>query len=374
MSKKIPLFKVFMSEDVLEPINRTLMSGYIGQGAKVEEFENILSLYFDTKYISTVNCATSGIHLALRLVADMSPPTRNEVLTSPLTCLATNMPILAVKMKPKWVDVDHSCNMDVDDLRRKISLNTAAIMVVHWGGVPCDLDKIKSVVDECWKMYGHKPVIIEDCAHAFGSTYHDKKIGTHGNINIFSFGAIKTLTTGDGGVVVTPDVFWHSNIKKMRWYGIDRNSAKPHYEQDVYNWGYKFHMNNIAATIGIHNFSHAPSLLAKQRENAMFYREEFTWMPMITGIPVHGERSKPSYWLFTIRVKRRDDFIRKMAEHGIETSIVHKRNDLQPCFRNFRSVLPGVDSATENMVCIPCGWWVTPEDRNYIVNCIKGGW
>jgi dTDP-4-amino-4,6-dideoxygalactose transaminase len=187
INKMIPLFKVFMNNN-MEPVLNTLNSGMITQSQKVEEFESKLKEWFDYKNILTVNSATSGLTLALRL---LNLKEGDEVLCTPLTCFATTCSVLANKLKIKWVDVDvNTCNMDLDDLKYKISSSTKAILVVHWGGSPIDLDKLKNIA-------GDIP-IIEDCAHAFGAEYNGKKIGCHENIAVFSLQAIKHLTTGDG--------------------------------------------------------------------------------------------------------------------------------------------------------------------------------
>ena len=176
----IPLFKVSMSESVLEPLNNVLMSGFIGEGPKVKEFEKLLKDHFNNLLVVTTNSATSADHLLLHLLKKpfMEWPgikEGDEVLTTPLTCTATNWPILANGYRIKWVDVDpDTCNMDLDDLERKITKNTKVIMVVHWGGNPVDLDRLKSIQERAKDMYGFKPAIIEDCAHSFGSKFNGK--------------------------------------------------------------------------------------------------------------------------------------------------------------------------------------------------------
>ena len=165
----IPLFKVSMREDVVQPLSELITSGFIGQGAKVEEFESLLSDYFGNPYCATLNSATSGLTLAYRLLGLQSG---DEVLTSALTCTATNWPILANGLKIKWVDVDSdTCNMDLNDLKRKISKNTKAICVVHWGGYPLDLDELKKIQKEAQEKFGHFIPFVEACAHSMGSEY-----------------------------------------------------------------------------------------------------------------------------------------------------------------------------------------------------------
>ena len=383
--KNVPLFKVFMSETAGPAVSEVLNSGYIGQGPKVEEFEANLRNYFNHDYCLTLNSATSGLHLALHLLkkpfsarnstwAGLQPG--DEVLTSPLTCTATNFPLLANNLKIKWVDVDpKTMNMDLDDLARKITPKTKVIMLVHWGGYPLDLDKVKEIQNMAKEMYGFKPAVIEDCAHSFGSMYKGKKVGTHGNICVFSFQAIKHITTVDGGLIILPHQELYKRAKLLRWYGIDRESNRKDFrcEADIPEWGFKFHMNDVCATVGIENLKHANTILERHTSNAAYYDEKLASVPGVTLLERNGYYNS-AFWLYTMRVERRDNFIAAMKEHGIATSRVHERNDKHTCVQEYISMLPNLEKVVSDMVCIPGGWWVTDEDRQYVVECIRKGW
>jgi dTDP-4-amino-4,6-dideoxygalactose transaminase len=391
----IPLFKVFMTEDAATETSKVLMSGFIGQGEQVEKFENLLKKYFNNQNVVTTNSATSAEHLAIHM---LKKPQRNiishlgvcfeekewsgisdgdEILTTPLTCTATNWPILANGLNIKWVDVDpNTCNMDLDDLERKISPKTKAIIVVHWGGYPVDLDRLRKIQLKTKKLYGFKPIVIEDCAHAFGSSYNGEKIGSHGNICTFSFQAIKHLTTGDGGCVIFPYENQVSRAKLLRWYGIDRNDNRKDFrcESDIAEYGFKMHMNDINATIGIHNFSTVvEENLKKTIDNANFYNKELSGVSGVTLLENKTDRQS-TYWIYTLKVERQTDFMEKMKQCNIMVSRVHERNDIHTCVSQYRCHLPNLDKLVKEMICIPVGWWVTPEDRQYIVDCIKSGW
>lgn len=369
----IPLFKVFVADDVMEPLEKVLKSGYIGQGPKVDEFEKMISDFLGTPYVNTLNSGTSGLHIALHMLKDDSG--RDEILTTPLTCTATNWPILALGFKLKWVDVNPTdCNMDLVDLRRKLSPKTRSIMVVHWGGYPVDLDELSSIQDQCEDLYGFRPPIIEDCAHAFGATYQGKMIGSHGNFCMFSFQAIKHITTGDGGMLVCPTDEYHKRAKLLRWYGLDRtSSADFRCEQNVQEWGYKFQMNDIAAAIGIQNMKNVDWILGSHQFNGHFYDEALKGVPGVRLLDLAGDRES-AYWIYTMRVDNRDDFVRKMKEAGIGVSRVHDRNDKHACVKDCKAALPGTDEICSDMICIPCGWWVGEEERQYLVEAIRKGW
>lgn len=385
MKKEIPLFKVFMSEDIKNTICDTLMSGFIGQGVKVQEFEKMLRDKFGVNYLTSVNSATSGLHLAIHLLKN--PTTINnkkwcglqdgdEILTSPLTCTATNMPIIANNLNIKWVDVDKkTLNMDLDDLRRKITSKTKCIIGVHWGGYPLDLDELKQIQTDTENMYGFKPPIIEDCAHAFGSKFNDNFIGTHGNICVFSFQAIKHFTTVDGGMIIFPNEDIYKRSKLLRWYGIDRESARVDFrcEQNITEYGFKFHMNDVNATVGIANLPFSHEIVQKHKSNANYYDKN---LKDVNGITIleRDSRMESAFWIYSLLVERKIDFMRHMKENGIMVSQVHERNDKHTCFSNFRSQLPSLDDIIPKLISIPVGWWVTDEDRQYIVETIKKGW
>ena len=317
--KNIPLFKVFVNENSEKEVGSVLRSGYIGQGTKVDQFEEELSNYFGNPYVNTLNAATSGLHLALHILKEESPNC-DEVLTTPLTCTATNFPIVANGLKIKWVDLDpNTCNLDLTDLKGKM-------------------------------------------------------IGNHGNTSVFSFQAIKHLTTGDGGAILSSTDQFHKKAKLLRWYGLDRTSSFDfRCEQNIADWGFKFHMNDIAATIGLCNLPNLPNMVKKHHDNYQMLYKELTG---IDGLETLENRSDvySSSWIMTILVKNRNDFMRKMKECGIGVSRVHDRNDKHDCLKEFKTMLPNTDYVCNNICCIPCGWWVNEEDRQYIADSIKKGW
>lgn len=372
--KQIPLFKVLMAPDAHERVAKTLQSGYIGQGPIVEAFEDVLRHHFNHDYVLTTNSCTSALHLAVHALGIKDD--KSEILTSPLTCTATNWPILGNRVKLHWVDVDlETANMDLVDLERKITEHTKAIMVVHWGGYPADLDALHAIVDRCEARFGHRPIIIEDCAHAWCSTYKGRYVGTHGNWAAYSFQAIKHFTCVDGGALITPTRPAYEQMKLQRWYGIDREGSKKNFrcEEDILSFGFKFHMNDVNASIGMANFKPSLEAVKKHRDNADYYRNALKSVPGITLLTEHPDR-RSAYWLFTIKAERRNDLMHKLAEAGIASSRVHERNDRHTCAYDYRAALPNLDLFSTQMLCIPVGWWVTPEDRAHIVDVIKSGW
>jgi len=391
---KIPLFKVFMADTAADEVGKVLNSGYIGQGPKVEKFESNLKDYFNHDYVQTLNAGTSALHMALHLLKKPSLNSKvfdgmasstskwpglepgDEVLATAMTCTASNWPILANGLKIKWVDIDpNTLNMDLDDLERKITPKTKVIMLVHWGGYPNDLNRVKNIQQKAYELYGFKPAVIEDGAHSFGSEYMGKKIGTHGNLTMFSLQAIKHITSVDGGLLLSPHKQLHDRGKLIRWYGIDRDGDRKDFrcEADIEEWGFKFHMNDVCATVGIENMKHAEDIIAKHRENAAYYDEHLKDVPgveLLERKPGHNS----AFWIYSLKVDNRDGFYKLMDECKITVSQVHERNDKHTCVREYRSPLPTLDATIGKIVSIPVGWWITPEEREYIVDCIKKGW
>lgn len=369
----LSLFKVHMNPEAAQEVAETLNSGMITQAGKVAAFEQALSEYFDHPYILTLNSATSGLTMAYRLL-DLEPD--SEVIATPLTCFATTTAVLANNLSIKWADTDpQTCNIDLDDVRRKITAKTRALSFVHWGGSPVDLDYVDELKRYAKKQFGTDLGVVEDCAHAFGATFKDKALGTHGNIAVYSLQAIKHLTTGDGGLIFLPNREMYERAKLLRWYGIDREyrSGKDfRLEQDIPEYGYKFHMNDIAATIGLANLRDVPGNIERHRANAAYYDEAFATIPWVQTFP-RDARANPAYWIYTLRVPRnmKDAFILHLKKHGVMASQVHARNDRNSCVRQFQTSLPQLDMLEPEIVSIPVGWWMSRTDLVKVVKTIK---
>lgn len=358
-----------MAEGVKQSAIDTLYSGYVGQGEKVEEFENAIAAFVKHHGVCAVNSGTSALSLAYNIIKQAT--NGKEVLTTPLTCMATNIPLVTNGFAPKWVDVDpKTCNIDLVDLRRKLTKDTCAVVVVHWGGYPVDLDELEKINREFYGMYSRRFVVVEDAAHAFGSVYKDAMIGSHGSdFCAFSFGPIKHLTTTDGGCLMTLNGEKLRIARSLRWYGINRDSR----DAPVYTPGFKYNMNDVAASIGIENLKNIPKTLEITRRNAKMLRSGLASVPGLTLLE-ESPGFESSYWLFTIKVDRVKEFQTKMKSLGIESGPVHTRNDHAACFYMQRAFLPGMDELQKTMTCIPCGWWMAEDDVQYVIESIKSGW
>lgn len=367
--KNIPLFKVYMAKEVDAPLLEVLHSGYIGEGPKVAEFEQKLAEYTGNPNVLTLNSGTSALHLAYQMAINPERPksyyndNKSEVITSPITCTATNCPIIANGAKIVWADVDPlTGNIDPKDIERKITPNTKAVSMIHWGGNPCEIDEINAIARK------HNLKTIEDGAHSMGMEYKGKMIGNHSDFTMISLQAIKHITSIDGGILFTKERKYYDRAKLLRWYGIDRTIREGidlRCELDVGEAGYKFHMNDVCATVGLANFAHVAEILERQRDNSRFYNEAFKNEKAITVAPENPD-GKSACWLYTLHVQNRDELMKKLGEEGIMASKVHARNDTHSMFREFRAELPNATRFNETHLCIPVGWWVSDEDRAYI--------
>lgn len=371
--EQLNLFKVFMAPNVMENIKNVIESGTVTQGPVVEKYEQALSTYIGSKNIVSVNSATSGLTLAIRL---LNLPPNSEILCTPLTCTATNWPVLANNFHIKWVDVDpHTCNMDLTDLKQKLTPNTRAVLFVHWGGYPINLDELEHVKEYYKNTFGNELHIIEDCAHALGAMYKYKKIGNSNNICVFSTQAIKHLTTIDGGFMTIPNDQLYNRAKKLRWFGIDRNQRTTpggdfRLEPDVSEWGYKFHMNDVNAAVGLANLEYVEENLTKIKTIANYYNEQ---LKDVQGVELleTAYGGKPSYWIYTIKIVDKLNFVKYMKDNGVVCSQVHNRNDKHSCVNQYKTNLPQLDKLEQSIICIPCGWWMNLTDAQKIVSHIK---
>ena len=356
----IPLFKVYMNPDAGALVQNVLDSGYIGQGSKVEEFEKELQTFLGTEEPPlSVNSGTSALDLAYHLVG-VGPGT--EVISTAQTCTATNGALALRGARIVWADVHPLTGLiDPLDVGRKISPKTVAIVAVDWGGKACDYRMLKS--------YGIP--VIEDAAHAFGALYTGKPIArTGGDYIMWSFQAIKHLTTGDGGALMPP-LHQLERGRLLRWFGLDRRSGESfRCQQTIQELGYKYQMNDIAAAIGLANIQDAEWIVEKHRLHAADYSVAFTSLNKIYA-PLYDPES--AWWLYTLILpteKARDEFITYMAARNIAVSPVHARNDKHPQLKFPSGKLPGLDHFASRECAIPVGWWLSREDRDKIIDAV----
>lgn len=365
----IDFFHTHISESAIELATEVLRSTFISAGKVAGQFEDALSEKLELVNPVAVNSGTSALHLALA-IAGVGPG--DEVILPAQTFVATGLVILMQGAKPVFADIQYETgNIDPASIRKKITEKTKAIMPVHWGGYPCDMDEINSIAKE------YDIAVIEDAAHAIGATYKGKSIGSISRFTAFSFQAIKHLTTGDGGALCCLNENDYNNAINRRWFGIDRANSKPSIlgerEYDIGTVGYKYHMNNLAAAVGLGNLDDFPKNLKRRREIASRYRDELQNMPGLQLLDYRNDRES-AYWLFTVLVKRRTDFIKKLKEHGIPSSVVHLRIDHNSVFGGITLDLPNQEKFNEDQVAIPVHNGLSDDEISLIIKTIRRGW
>lgn len=362
--KMIPLVKTNIadSEQMMPAIERVLYSGYVASGQAVKDFEQELREYIGNPYVLTLNSGTAALHIALSI---LNVGAGDEVISTPMTAEPTNTTIAITGAKVVWADVDPATGLlSPTSIREKITEKTKAIMLVHYAGMVCDMDEINKISTK------FNIPVIEDAAHAFGSKYNGKFIGSNSRFTCYSFQAIKQLTTVDGGAIAFTNPEDMAEAMRLRWFGLDR--TVPRMENDIKRAGYKYEMNNVNATIGSVQLKNYPNIYDRYIRNGKFYDKELANVPGVTLIPYY-KNTEPSYWLYTMKVERREEFIQMMEENGVLASPLHHRCDTHSVFKESRCNLPNMDKFYSEFVHIPCGWWVTEADREKIVSLIKQG-
>lgn len=361
----IPLIKPYMPpRDVLMPaLEDILYSGYIATGQAVYDFENQFRGYIGNPNMISVHSGTDALHLAF-ILAGIKPG--DEIISTPMTAEPTNTSIKMVGGKIVWGDVDPDNGLlDPKSVRLLITEKTKAIVLVHYAGMVCDMDEFYKISKE------FNIPIIEDAAHALGSKHAGKMIGTEADYTIFSLQAIKHLTTVDGGFLAMNKTDQMERAECLRWFGL--NKKKSRMDNDIKEVGYKYSMNNVNAAIGKVQMQFLNQNVNRYIVNGKAYDKALVDVDGIELVK-YNPNTEASYWLYTMKVERRDDFCKYMEENGVTASPLHLRNDRHSVFAESKRNLPNLDKFYSEFVHIPCGWWVNPEDREYIVELIKKGW
>jgi dTDP-4-amino-4,6-dideoxygalactose transaminase len=367
-SSPVPLLKVHMPETSCKEVNGVLASGFVSTGTKTDKFEQHFGDFIDNPHVVATNCCSSAIMLALHL-ADIKPG--DDVISTPLTCLSVNESLLHTGANIVWADIDPATgNISPQSIRSRMTDRTKAIVYSHWVGRLADIGAINYIASE----YGLK--VIEDAASALGGVYDGQPVGTHSDYVTFSFQAVKHMTTGDGGLLAVKTQAERDRAMLLRNHGNDRHAKRTPLTLgfDVFEAGWKYQMNDIAAALGLSQLPAVPHLRDIHRQNFKKYN---SLLSGISGLTLLEEYPKASSnpWVYTVLVENRLDFIRKLQDLGIGCSIVHMRNDHFAVFDQFqKNNLPVLDHFYDRMINIPVGWWVSEEMIGHVSDVIASGW
>ncbi|PQQ29160.1 DegT/DnrJ/EryC1/StrS family aminotransferase [Photorhabdus hindustanensis] len=379
-NKFLPFALPEIGQSEIDEVIDSLKTGWITTGPKAKRFEQDFAHYLgsDVEAIA-VNSATAGLHLALEAIGIQSG---DEIIVPTYTFTATAEVIRYLGAHPIFVDsLSDSLNIDPTAIKKAITSKTKAIIPVHFAGLSCDMDEIIAIAKE------FNLRIIEDAAHSFPTLYKGKKIGTlDTDVTVFSFYANKTMTTAEGGMLVSrnPDII--KRAKVMRLHGISKDafdryqSKTPAWYYEVIEPGYKYNMPDICAAIGIHQLQKIDAFQKKREAMAKFYDNELKNLPITLPTRPKEPNSQHAWHLYAIRLNNkvkisRDDFIMKMAEKNIGCSVHFIPLHKQPIWRNTYSLdknnFPVAEESFKNIVSIPLYTRMTKEDQIYVVNTIK---
>jgi dTDP-4-amino-4,6-dideoxygalactose transaminase len=366
----IPLYRAHVPKSAGAVLDSVLQSGQIAGDGNSREFERKLREFLGVRHLALTAEFSRSIEMALRM-AGVGPG--DLVLTSPLACLASTMPILQVGARPVWCDVKpETGNLDADEIQRKCD-GAKAILLYHWVGMPGDINQVQSEAAATGLR------VIEDAGEALGAEYAGRRIGAHGfDYSVFSFSPVRHITTGEGAVITFREAEECERARLWRRYGIPPAEFRDalgeiRSECNIKIPGFHNFMNRLAGELGNLQMDCLPGIVESHRANGRYFDETLDRIPGLRMVEKQG-KSISSFWVYCFLCERRDDLLRKLREAGIYASKVHARIDSYSCFRGSTANLQGVLAFERDELCIPCGWWLTGEDRDYIADTIRRGW
>lgn len=380
----IPFSKVPLAGNESKYVNEVLSSGWLTTSSKAMHFENVFSNYIGSKYACAVNSCTSALHLAVEALGIKAG---DKVLVPSLTFTASAEILRYIGANPVFTDVEYGTNLISSAILKK-AINRyndlKAIIVVHYGG-QCPVmttPEGDGIIDICKK---NNIIVIEDAAHAFPTKYEGRLIGTFGDATCFSFYANKTITTGEGGMLVTDNEDVYKRSKIMRLHGINRNvwerfiASAGSWEYDVLAPGFKYNMSDINAAIGLAQFEKTEFFRTQRERCADFYLNELKDNPTIDLPVCIGPKEYHSWHLFPIIIKpgalvSRDNFIKEMAREGIGTSVhykpLHRMTYYKETYHLDPEDFPNTEKIWAGTVSLPIYPELTDDELNYICQMI----
>lgn len=374
----LPFSTPTIEDAEIDEVVDSLRSGWITTGPKVKRFEEAFGAYVGSPFSVPLSSATAGLHLTLLALKIQEG---DEIITTPMTFVSTLSMIVLCGGKPVLVDIEPgTLNIDAAKIREKISSRTRAIIPVHFAGQSCDMDPIFSLAKE----FGL--TVIEDAAHAAGSEYKGRRIGSLDSISIFSFHPNKNITTGEGGMVCTHDESLAEEVSLLKFHGMSREAWKrfaasgtPNY--DILLPGFKYNMMDIQAAIGIHQLPKLDGFIDKRTEIAEFYNREFAAIAEL-AIPAYAPYAQRHAWhLYTplVRIERlsidRDRFMAELKQENIGTGLhykaVHHHSWYRENLPQAEGSLPNADYASDRILSLPLFPKMTLDDARDVVEAVK---
>lgn len=364
--KKVRLSKSSISNVEKVAVNQVLDSEYLGMGEKVKIFEDKIKQYLNTDLeVVCVNTGTAALHLS---IVALGLKSGDEILVPSLTYVASFQAISAAGAIPIACDINpETLFLDSNDARSKITNKTKAIMPVHYAGNSLGIDEIYSIADE------YDLRVIEDAAQSFGSKIGGQKVGTKGDIVCFSFDGIKNITSGEGGAILTSDQNLLQKVRDMRLLGVEGDTQNRYkgcrsWDFDVKEQGFRYHMSNIMAAIGISQLTRIESFRLKRQDVANVYVKNFRNMIDVECLNFDFSEVLPH--IFVIFASNRDQLKIFLEENNVETGVHYKPNHLLTKYKS-DSTLPNVELAYKKILTLPCHYDFTNEEQSYVIGLIR---
>ena len=373
----LPFSKPCIDQATIDEVVECIKSGWLATGPRVKKFEETLKEYLHSPFALALTSATAGLQLALQ---NIGMENDDEVITTPMTFVASLNTIVQANAKPVLVDVDlRTRNIDVSKIETAITSKTKAILPVHFAGIPVDMDPLYAIA----KKYNLR--VIEDAAHAVGSFYKDKMIGSFGDIQVFSFHPNKVMTSGEGGCVTTRDAELAKRINIMRFHGIDReawnrNAKEGSQHYDIVAAGYKYNMLDIQAAIGLHQLASLETFIEKRTALANRYNELLADFPELTlpEMPKYSHRTCWYIYAPLINPEKanmdRDAFMDKMKAQNIGTGLHYEAVHLYSFYRNQfgfkRGDFPHAETISDRIVSLPLFPDMTFADQDRVIDAM----
>ena len=366
--RSYPLFYPYVSKKSIKGVGDVLKTRWIGQGPLVDVLEN----KFKKKFAKTNECVavgsgTDALHLAY-ILADIKKG--DEVIAPLFTCTATNIPLLYIGAKIKFADIDpKTMNISIDHVKKLVSKKTKAIVFVNYGGIPCDLGELNKLKRK------YNLTLIQDAAQSLGSKYKNKDITEYADFSIFSFQAIKHISSGDGGMLTFKKKSLLNKSRRIRWFGIDRIKKQGGtWENDITEIGYKYQMTDIGARMLLDSMNDFSKILSHRKKIFDIYKKKLANNKRLIFLDTKTLDLSNSFWLCTIVVNdKRVELQNYLRRLNIETNQVHFRNDRYSIFKKFvkEGSYPNMDKFENNYLVIPLNLKITTKDANYIAKKIN---
>tara|TARA_B100001123_G_C15281352_1_gene1014114 strand:- start:301 stop:1428 length:1128 start_codon:yes stop_codon:yes gene_type:complete len=365
---KIPLSKPSLSQQEITKIAEVFQTGWLGMGSETYEFEKKIQKYLGAREIIATNTGTSALHLALDSYGIQKD---DEVIVPSLTYAASIQVILSTGAIPVFCESrTKDLSLDIQDVKRRITKHTKAIMPVHYCGKSCDMDELLDIADS------NDIIIIEDAAHAFGSKYKDQYIGSFGHATCFSFDPIKVITCGEGGAVTTNNDKIADIMRKKRILGIDKETwfrykGKRQWTYDVTEKGYRYHMPNFCAAIGIAQLKKIETFIEKRREICIKYDENFKKLKTVRVLEIDYKETVPFIYILRIKSNLRNLFIEHLKQNNVDTGIHYIPNHYHTYFKQFvKEPLPMTDIIAKQIVTIPLFIDISSKQIQTVINSV----